>query len=399
MDLLLSNLRYWTGECEGSGDLRIRGRRVVELGRGLASSAGERRLDARDYLALPGLINCHDHLDLDLLPRLGNPPYRNFYEWAEDIYRPESSPIREVLDVSLSDRLRWGGWKNLVAGATTVVHHDRYHRRVFWAGFPVRVLRRYGWSHSLGYSRDPAREHRRSRGKPWMIHAAEGVDGIASAELDRLDALGLLDNRSVLVHAIALAPRHVERLAQVGAKVIWCPGSNLHLYGRTAPVGELEGRVAFGLGTDSTLSGSPHLLAELRLAATTGLASPTGLLRAVTTAAASIFALRDGRGGLAAGGPADLLLLPDGPGHPADVLLRATPADVALVMIDGSPRLAAPHLAAELGLGEAIERIEDTSKWLYRPLASLRERIRATVGGHALTANPLWATMASEGAC
>ena len=46
------------------------------------------QVDLEDYLILPGLINAHDHLEFNLFPRLGNGPYPNYEEWANDIYRP-----------------------------------------------------------------------------------------------------------------------------------------------------------------------------------------------------------------------------------------------------------------------------------------------------------------------
>ncbi|MDX1383107.1 MAG: amidohydrolase family protein [Thermoanaerobaculia bacterium] len=390
MRLLLRNLRWWTGAEEGAGDLRIAGTRVAELGRGLAPRRGERTLDLSGHLALPGLVNGHDHLDLDLLPRLGRPPYRGFYDWAQDIYRPRESPIRELLALELRDRLVWGGLRNLIAGATTVVHHDRYLRRGFARPFPVRVLRRYGWSHSLGYSEDIVADHRRSRGRPWMVHAAEGLDERAASEVDALDQRGLLDGRTVLVHAMALTAGQIGLLSARGCSVVWCPSSNLHLYGRTAPVDELAGRVRVALGTDSTISGSPHLLAELEIARSTGLATPRALLAMVTTEAAEIFRLEDGRGRLAPGGPADLLVIADGGGSAAEALVRSTPRDVALVTVLGRPRLAAARQSHDLALGEPAIRVDGDPKWIDTPMAALLQRLRAGLGEATLAASPLW---------
>ena len=41
-------------------------------------------LDLAGYLILPGLINCHDHLEFNLFPRLGRGPYDNASSWAAD---------------------------------------------------------------------------------------------------------------------------------------------------------------------------------------------------------------------------------------------------------------------------------------------------------------------------
>jgi cytosine/adenosine deaminase-related metal-dependent hydrolase len=115
----------------------------------------------------------------------------------------------------------------------------------------------------------------------------------------------------VLVHAVAVDARRRELLAAGGTSVVWCPASSLGLYGATAPVGELVGRVKVALGTDSTVTGSPTLFDELRVAASTRLVEPPALLEMVTTQAAKIFALGERRGTLRIGAPADVLLLPD----------------------------------------------------------------------------------------
>ena len=220
----------------------------------------ERRLDLTGYRAFPGLINAHDHLQLNLLPHLGDPPWDSRARFAEEIYRPELSPIRETQRVRAADRLSWGGYKNLISGATTVVHHDPWPRRTHWrGGFPVRVPRDHGWSHSLRFSEDPAGDYARCGGRPFVIHAAEGIDDDSHTEIDRLDELGMLASNTVLVHGIALTAAQRRRLAEASVSLVWCPASNLRLYGRTAPIGELDG-VRVALGTDSTLTGSPTLL-------------------------------------------------------------------------------------------------------------------------------------------
>lgn len=395
MNLLLENLHWWSGDRQGHGDLRLRSRRVEEISRGLAGRRGERHLPLPGRLALPGLINCHDHLDLDLLPRLGRPPYANSYEWAREIYRPESSPIRDLLRVAPGDRLRWGGLRNLVAGATTVVHHDRYQRRQFGARFPVRVLQRYGWTHSLGFGRDPQRAHRRSRGRPFLIHLAEGVDEVAEKEIERSLRLGLLDEHTVMVHGIALDPDRHRPALESGCSLVWCPSSSLWLYGRCAPVDRLKDHLAIGLGTDSTISGPPTLLDELRAAAETGLAAPEELLRMVTTTAADIFGLDDGRGRLVEGGAADVVVLRDGGLEPAESVLAATLADIEFVVVAGEPRYASAELAGMLGLGAPNSHVSGAARWLSRPPDRLLRRSQRAGGEELIASSPVCALFAS----
>lgn len=426
MSLLLRGVRLHSEGRTRVVDVRLRGGRVAEEGRDLRPGRRERVLDVRGDLALPGLVNGHDHLGLDLFPRLGSPPYPDFYHWGRDIHHPERSPLREILRVPLEDRLLWGGYRNLISGVTTVMHHDPYHRRLFGgverlfggaervfggadrlfslfrAGapprFPIRVIGRYGWAHSLGHEPDVAGAFARSRGRPFVIHAMEGVNDASRMELDRLDELGVLASNTVLVHAVALAGELVERVARAGAAVVWCPVSNRFLYGSTLPVEEVKGRVPFCLGTDSTLSGSATLLDEAREAAAVGAVSAEEILELVTTRSAAVFDLRDGRGTLRAGAPADLVLLAKerdaGQRPAAERLLDARPADIRLVLVGGRPRLADPALADALGLGEPNARVEGAPRWIHGSLQELKERIAGAVGdGELLRRNPAWSML------
>ena len=84
-------------------------------------------LDLDGLCVMPGLVNAHDHLEFALFPRLGRGPYPNAAAWARDVYHPDRSPVREHLAVPKELRLLWGGLRNLLAGVTTVWHHNPYH--------------------------------------------------------------------------------------------------------------------------------------------------------------------------------------------------------------------------------------------------------------------------------
>jgi cytosine/adenosine deaminase-related metal-dependent hydrolase len=230
-----------------------------------------------------------------------------------------------------------------------------------------------------------------------VIHAAEGVDAEAAGEIDRLDALGLLGPRTVLVHAIAATPAQQRRLAESGTAVVWCPASNLRLYGRTAPIGGMKRDVAIALGTDSTISGPAHLLDELRVARDTGLASPAELLRMVTTGGARVFGFDEARGRLGLGFPADLLVVPDTGGSPADVLLDAAPSGVALVTVCGRARRASPAVAAALGLGDPQVLVDGALSWVEPDFCALRRRILGRTDAAILDRNPAWAMVRPVG--
>ncbi len=252
--LLLRQVECYSDGQTFRADLRLSAGRIAEIGSGLSARPGEQMLELDGHLAYPGLINAHDHLELDFLPRLGTPPYPSFYDWAEDVYRPDEAPIRDLRRIGLPDRLLWGALKNIISGVTTVMHHDAYHSAVFGDGFPVHVVHPYRWAHSLGFGANPRDAYAGGTG-PFVIHAAEGADARARNEIEQLDKLGVLGDDTILVHGVAITVAQWRRLSERGVGLVWCPSSNLYLFGQTVEIGALPSEVSVALGTDSTISG------------------------------------------------------------------------------------------------------------------------------------------------
>jgi cytosine/adenosine deaminase-related metal-dependent hydrolase len=132
----------------------------------------------------------------------------------------------------------------------------------------------------------------------------------------------------------------VARFRASGAALIWCPSSNLFLFGRTAPDALLADGVDLLLGSDSRLTGEGDLLDELQCARRLGLIDDSRLEAAVGTTAARVLGLSPPS--LAPGSLADITLL-------ARPLLGATTKDVLLVIVSGEIRLLDPDLAGAFG--------------------------------------------------
>ena len=109
-------------------------------------------IDLRDHLIFPGLINAHDHLHLNNIPRLPQEaPFPNSYAWISAFQAYFADPqVAAAVAIAKPPRYIQGGLKNLLAGATTVAHHDPWHPALDAPSFPVGLLRDFGWSHSLG---------------------------------------------------------------------------------------------------------------------------------------------------------------------------------------------------------------------------------------------------------
>ena len=354
--LCLINARVVTPDGEAPS-IRFR-RRILSVGD--RPQPGDQVVDLEGRYVLPGLVNAHDHLELNHYGLLKcRERYDNAGEWIDDL-RPviKSDPrIRTLSRYPLGDRLFIGGLKNLLAGVTFVAHHNPMYRDI-GARFPVRVLRRFGWAHSVGLQDGPVGAGGERGGmvrdrvaatpadRPFIVHAAEGVDGRAAGEIGVLDRAGAIRPNTVIVHGVAVPPSQWPSLFGRGVGLVWCPASNLFLFGRTICVRRVMSLPAAAaricLGSDSRLTGARDLLDELRVAQSEGVDGDT-LLRMVTSAPADLLHVADA-GRLIVGRPADLLVIPAGGPSAGESLLRCSRRDLALIVRGGTPTVGDPVL-------------------------------------------------------
>lgn len=387
MDLLLKEVRWHNGRELIAGDIRIRKGIIAELGPDLKAGKGEQLENFSGSFLYPGFINAHDHLEMNLYPKLGNPPYNDYVDWAKAIYAPTQSPIREIEKLRIQTRLLWGGMKNLIAGVTAVAHHNPWHSSLK-KNFPARVIR-IAWAHSLAFEKGGIKKKfPRNKSAPFVIHAAEGVSRLAFSEVPELKKLGLLKKNTVLVHALALDDASIEMIADAGASVVWCPASNLFMFRRVAFINLLKGRVSIALGSDSTLTGSAHLLEEMHLAESMNLLSPREIFAMVTTKPAEMLNLP--APAIRVGTSADLFTAPAQYPDYFENAIRLDPGDISMVMVQGTPML--KNVDAEHHWSALKHKVRVAGIWKYSVIdvASLKTEIHATVPREILEQNPLW---------
>ncbi len=359
-DLVLSGARVArSSQIAQPLTLETKGRHIKGLDSPQARPAARSGIDLTGHMILPGLINAHDHLDFSLYPRLGNGPYPSWREWAADIYRPQESPIRELLELPREVRVWWGGIRNLLCGATTVSQHDRYLPEVLQCGFPVHVPAEYGWAHSMADARNVAKRfHETPSNWPFFIHLAEGTNADAEREFLEFSSTVELNSRIALVHAVGLTEWQWKTLNRLNVGVVWCPISNLFTLGRTLSLKQIQSQTDVALGTDSPLTAAGDLLDHIRYLHDSLRVPPVLLYLLVTTRAAKLLRLAEGQGRLEPGSLASMFVVRDRHTTPANTLVELDWTDVELVIQAGRIVLASPELAARLP-DELTSHLED----------------------------------------
>lgn len=361
-----------------------------------AANASAYRVELHDQLIFPGLVNAHDHLQVNAVPPLpAHAPFPNSYAWIDAFQAHFQHPdVVAALQTPKALRMRHGALKNLLAGTTCVAHHDPWHPALDAGDFPVALLRDHGWSYALGgpaYG-PPVRESFAATpgDRPWLIHLAEGTDAVARAELAQLDRLGCLAGNSVLIHGVGMRSQDIERVIAQGAAVVWCPRSNLNLLGRTLDPRRLCAAGRLALGSDSRLSGARDLLDELAGCVDRHGLDAAQLIALVTTQAASILRMPS-RGHLLPGATADILIVNDLGGDPARSLVGLERSRIRAVVRDGKPCIADPDFAAwfaAAGVAATAVTLDGKPKllasaWAQPDLLALEPGLALASGGGA----------------
>ena len=349
------------------------------------SEAIAHEVDLSGCLMLPGFINAHDHLEFALFPRLARSLYSNAGEWARDIQNTFAEEIARHKAVPKDVRLWWGAIRNLLCGATTVCHHNPTEPAFSGGDFPIRVVTDFGWAHSLEFGGDlPAQKSAVPAGRPFIVHACEGIDDIAEAELRQLDRLGLLDEDLVLVHGLAITDEDAALVRRRRASLILCASSNHFLFGKTPEWQKWSGSNNLALGSDSPLTAAGDLLDELRFAIRNCGIACEDAYRLVTDGAKRVLRRSNVFASIAVGNPADLVVVRDTLSMPAERLAALSAANVELVMIGGRVQLASSvmlaRLPAEMRAGLEPLWFDGMIRWLRVPVEYLVAEAERVLG-------------------
>lgn len=282
-------------------------------------------------MAFPALINSHDHLDFNLFPQLGNGIYNNYREWGADIHQHNKQTIDAVMKVPYLLRLRWGLYKNLISGVTTVVEHGK---KITADDELVSVFQHCNNLHSVGFEKKWIYRLNNPFAKkgPFVMHSGEGTDAIASKEIDELLQFNFFKRKLIGIHAVAMNQTQAAKFKAL----VWCPASNYFLLNKTAAVGTLKNATSILFGTDSALTAGWNIWDHLRLARNEKGLTDEELFDAVTKNAAAVWDM-PGKGRLVKNSVADIVIA-NGDGS-ANSFYAINPQDILLVLHKGHVRL------------------------------------------------------------
>lgn len=415
-----------------NGIVLVEGSRIKAVGQDMVVPKGARVVDTGGII-YPGLIDLHDHVTWNVLPRWssGNKSGAR-YDWQQ---LPE---YRMALDVPHQRMVaeghgceaeRYSEVKALAGGATSqagLSPGDLTSAGELSAppeiakgclGGLVRELgvssRLYpnGAKEKLRYEVFPlALDLSRASGlidgmrsgtiNSAMFHIAEGAADNASArrEFAMLQARGLLLPGVSIIHGVALSKDNFVVMAKAGVGLVWSPRSNFELYGSTADVAAAKAAgVTIAIAPDWSPTGSDGMLQELKYAAVwnaTQQPSPftdRDLFEMATKKAALLGGVADQVGTISKGMRADLIVLrphSSGSGDAYDQLVHSSPGDVALVIVDG---------VAVYGDSQEMSSMRDISKLAEVTVCGSAKSIAFTSGEWSATTSELASALSRWG--
>ncbi len=307
----------------------------------------------RHVFAFPALINVHDHLRGDYLPRVG-PKEGNFYlnwsYWDNDL--KSSIVYEERANITVEDCYYLGAYKNLFSGVVTVNDHFPHELNdPLIPKLPIRVIKEYNLAHEcssydLKWGDGIEVEHDRAvqRNEPFITHLEEGFDEESQRGIEILEDLNCLDKYDVFIHCIGFSDEDIKKTKRAGATVVWCPASNMFMFNVTCKIKKiLQAGINVSIGTDSTHTGSINILEEMRYARKLyrrmygeDLAAKD-IVYMVTVNAARAFRMEDRIGSLESGKLADVLVIKANVSDPYEALVNAGMDDIELLLMEGSP--------------------------------------------------------------
>jgi hypothetical protein len=322
-------------------------------------------IDFSGHMLLPGMINAHDHLSSGV--DLHNNTPREAALWM-------------------------GALRNIMSGVTTVLHHEPQDSVLFSEGFPIRVVRNYGYANSLDPTELKAQFASTGPDAAFVIHLGSNGAADARQKVTELEKLGVLTHRTVVVHGGGVDGDVINLLHRAGASQVWCPSAVMAGDSSVDPSFVVSNhRVALGTAFDNEKS--HDIFEEMKDALALGV-PPEAIYSMVTSRPCSILRLRNGEGRIIGGTPADMIAVVNQGATPSETLCSMEAQTLEAVILAGRPIVATDAITKTWpdqwreGL-EAI-RFDGSKRWvrwqLQRLVRNLVDRAGSPqVAGKTLT--------------
>jgi 5-methylthioadenosine/S-adenosylhomocysteine deaminase len=375
------------------GTISISDGKIASIGPS-ASTAGKTAPIKLPGIILPGFIDLHDHLTWNVQPRwLPGRKFSNRYEWQDAaeydrvLYNPHYSPAMNA--VSCEAEI-YAEIKALAGGATSalggLLRNDKDYpdNQKCVAGLVRNLDTDSGFQQMTTDDKCVTKLPDTNRNlldaveneifplelsherfdyllcaladktlKGLVVHLSEGAntDSAAHREFTMLSKEILLqaDGKTAIardglaiIHGTALRDVDFQLMKKSNVGLIWSPRSNDELYGSTTNISAaLLEKIDVAIAPDWSPSGSAGMLQEMGYASRHyGIASAK-LVSMATSTPAGLVRIADQIGSLTPGTRADFVVInvnidATSP-KPLDTVVKATPANVALVVVGGAP--------------------------------------------------------------
>lgn len=320
----------------------------------------------------PGLIDLHNHMHYNHIPlwdfevhlnenqQSDEGGYTNRYQWGNNYdYGPSITWMKN----NVQSNSRWGmaseqmkyAEVQAISGGVTAVQGSPGSSTQAWDSMLSRNIELYNFGQDgistcavCGAADDDytgghlISQNQSGSLNAWFVHLAEGVDSSSQAEFDALWDKGLIMDETVVIHGTGMERSQFDKMATVGADLVWSPISNLLLYGNTTDV-----RAADAAGIDISLapdwgpSGSKNNLHELKIAdlwnedVMNGYFTAYQLAEMVTSNPAKAANWDNFVGKIKTGMYADLVVMDTFHDDPYRNLIEAIDDDVRLTVVQG----------------------------------------------------------------
>jgi len=357
-------------------------------------------IEIKDNLYLyPAIINVHDHLRGNYLPKVGPKPgtfYLNWSYWDEDLH---SAPVYyEREKNSIDDLYLLSAYKNLFSGIVTV--NDHFPHKItdkYIPVLPIRVIKNYTLAHAvssfaLKWGDSIEEEHKRAIKKnyPFITHCEEGFDEETQSAVEKLEALNCFDKYDVLIHCLGFSDMDIKKTQKAGASIVWCPVSNMFMFNVTCKIKKiLDANINVCLGTDATHSGSANIIEEMHFARKLynkmykeNLPAET-LYKMVTINPAKAFRMQNNIGSIEKGKIADILLIKPEEKDPYEAFVNLKMENIELLTYEGNPIYGSAEyedLFKKKEINYTKIKVKKKNKVIVGDPAGLLKKIRNTVG-------------------